>query len=89
MFTIKGFQFKHDDHCIGLSTKNLKNNEVTVTDLIIHRKNMNIIIFELLYLTMFMTLMIKSMISLFGKQFVKLQRFCSVLVFVDIKLLLT
>lgn len=38
MFTIKGFQFKHDDHCIGLSTKNLKNDEVTVTDLIIHRK---------------------------------------------------
>lgn len=38
MFTIKGFQFKHDDHCIGLSTKNLKNDEVTVTELILHKK---------------------------------------------------
>ena len=37
MFTIKGFQFKHDDHCIGLSTKNLEN-DVTVADLILYKK---------------------------------------------------
>ena len=37
MFTIKGFQFKHDDHCIGLSTKNLEN-DVTVADLMLYKK---------------------------------------------------
>ena len=37
MFTIKGFQFKHDDHCIGLSTNNLEN-DVTVADLILYKK---------------------------------------------------
>ena len=37
MFTIKGFQFKSDEHCIGLSTKNLEN-DVTVADLILYKK---------------------------------------------------
>ena len=37
MITVKGFQFKHDDHCIGLSTKNLEN-DVTVADLILYKK---------------------------------------------------
>ena len=37
MFTIKGFQFKYDDHCIGLSTKNLKN-DVTVGDFLLHKE---------------------------------------------------
>lgn len=38
MFTIIGFQFKSDEHCIGLSRKNLKKDDVTVTELILHRK---------------------------------------------------
>ena len=37
MFTIKGFQFKHDDHCIGLSTKNLEN-DVSFADLMLYKK---------------------------------------------------
>ena len=38
MFTIRGFQFKHDDHCTGLSTKNLKSDDASVTELILHKK---------------------------------------------------
>ena len=38
MITVKGFQFKHDEHCIGLSRKKLKSGDVTVTELIIHKK---------------------------------------------------
>lgn len=37
MFNIIGFQFKHDEHCIGLSKKNLKKDGLSVTELILHK----------------------------------------------------
>lgn len=38
MITVVGFQFKSDEHCIGLSRKKLKSGDVTVTELILNRK---------------------------------------------------
>ena len=37
MITVKGFQFKSDEHCIGLSKKNLKKDGLSVTELILHK----------------------------------------------------
>ena len=37
MITVKGFQFKSDEHCIGLSNKNLKKDGLSVTELILHK----------------------------------------------------
>lgn len=37
MITVKGFQFKRDEHCIGLTRKNLKKDDVSVTELILHK----------------------------------------------------
>ena len=37
MITVKGFQFKDDEHCIGLSKKNLKKDGISVIELILHK----------------------------------------------------
>lgn len=37
MITVKGFQFKSDEHCIGLSKNNLKKDGLSVTELILHK----------------------------------------------------